>query len=146
MSDVIQKGFQPLAKFCCKSGEKRKNKVLLPFVKKLWLLNDRHRMFQKQPMSDVIQKGFQPLAKFCSKSSEKRKNKVLLPFVKELWLLNDRHRMFLKHPMSDASDVIQKPPISDNSVFNLPVIQINGLFFLVDIHQKFHLLCLDRTH
>jgi hypothetical protein len=56
MSDVIQKGFQPLAKFCCKSGEKRKNKVLLPFVKKLWLLNDRHRMFQKHPMSDVIQK------------------------------------------------------------------------------------------
>jgi len=100
-------------------------------------------MFQKHPMSDVIQKGFQPLAQFCSKSREKRKNKVLLPFVKELWLLNDRHRMFLKHPMSD---VIQKHSISENSVFNLPVIQINGLFFHVDIHQKFHLLCLDRTH
>jgi hypothetical protein len=94
-------------------------------------------------MSDVIQKGFQPLAKFCSKSGEKRKNKVLLPFVKELSLLNDRHRMFLKHPMSD---VIQKHAISENSVFNFRVIQINGLFFLVDIHQKFHLLCLDRTH
>jgi hypothetical protein len=100
-------------------------------------------MFLKHPMSDVIQKGFQPLAKFCSKSGEKRKNKVLLPFVKELWLLNDRHRMFLKHPMSD---VIQKHSISENSVFNLPGIQVNRLFLLVDIHQKFHLLCLDRTH
>jgi len=53
MSDVIQKGFQPLAQFCSKSGEKRKNKVLLQFVKELWLLNDRHRMFLKHPMSDV---------------------------------------------------------------------------------------------